>query len=78
MERAAMVSATFHRMIRTPRIRAHCSIDGIGISAVYIARIDNLLKHTVAFHNIAKGMIPYSKMRVKGCKARKARTLVLP
>lgn len=30
----------------------------VGINAVYISKIDNLLKQTVAFHSIAKDMIP--------------------
>jgi hypothetical protein len=48
-------------MIIAPRIRAYRDMDSIGIKAVYIAKTDNLLKHTVAFHNIAKDMIPYGR-----------------
>ena len=57
--------AMFHATTRAPRIRAHCNIDDIGISAAYIDRIDSLLKHTVAFHSIEKDIIPYNGKKVR-------------
>jgi hypothetical protein len=72
------MSAMFHVMTRAPRIRAHFNIDDVGISAVYINKTDNLLKHTVAFHSIEKDIIPYSKKTVRGCEVRNGHSLVSP
>ena len=63
-------------MIKVPRTQAHFNIDDVGISAGYINRADNLLKHTVAFHSIEKDMIPYSKKVVRGCEVGKGHLLV--
>lgn len=62
----------FHITTRAPRIRAHCNIDDIGISAAYIDRIDSLLKHTVAFHSIEKDIIPYNGKKVRNVDSGRA------
>jgi hypothetical protein len=64
--------AMFHITTRAPRIRAHCNIDDIGISAAYIDRIDSLLKHTVAFHSIEKDIIPYNGKKVRNVDSGRA------
>jgi hypothetical protein len=53
-----MMLATFQLKTMLPMAVAHFNIDGIGISVVYISKMDNLLKQTVAFHKSAKDMIP--------------------
>jgi hypothetical protein len=64
--------AMFHVTTRAPRMRAHCNIDEIGMSAAYMDKIESLLKHTVAFHSIEKDIIPYNGKKVKTLESGKA------
>jgi hypothetical protein len=64
--------AMFHVTTRAPRMRAHCNIDEIGMSAAYMDKIESLLKHTVAFHSIEKDIIPYNGKKFKTLDSEKA------
>jgi len=73
-----MMLAILHITVRAPRIRAHFNMDDVGISAAYVNRTDNLLKHTAAFHSREKDMIPYSRKAVRGCGVGNGHSLVSP
>ena len=53
-----IISPILQRVMRPPIARAHIFIDRLGVSVVYMNKMDSLLKQTVAFYRSTKDMTP--------------------
>lgn len=58
MRKPAIMSLTFQTMIKAPIVFAARIKDGMGMSDVYMSRIDSLLKQMVAFQSSANDRMP--------------------